>query len=348
MRFRGWRAGCRDAAANEFGWTPLNGPLERANLAPGEEWVLRLEVNRTRMAEVVPPPNHNGVRYQGLLEITGNAGSRLNVGVSAEGLQTYTPAAALSLHGVVGPNAVDQPHPRAGLWVGAASVSHVNELAAIVDSDTPTPAAAPFQFRLILHVDDSGEVRLLQKVLEMFKPGTLKPDPVNPEFQIIDQPGRYVLVTDDSLIPQFSGSALRDGQTVARRISSPAFGISGPVAMTGTGEFGAGKFSGMVGMGYDDPLNPFKHTFHPDHDNLDDRFEQKLTEGIESFAIARSIELEFTAEDPDDLAIAGWGDNQLGGVYRETVTGLHTRPIRASGTFRLTRASRVGVLNDGL
>jgi hypothetical protein len=88
--------------------------------------------------------------------------------------------------------------------------------------------------------------------------------------------------------------------------------------------------------------------FHPDHDNLDDRFEQKLTEGNESFAIARSIELEFTAEDPDDLAIAGWGDNQLGGMYRETVTGLHTRAIRASGTFRVTRASRVGVLNDGL
>ena len=100
-------------------------------------------------------------------------------------------------------------------------------------------------------------------------------------------------------------------------------------------------------LGYDDPRNPFKHTFHPDHDNLDERFEAMVPEGVESFAVTRLIELEFTAADPDRLAIAGWGDNQLGGRYRETVTGLHTRTIRAAGTFRLSQVSRIGVLNDG-
>jgi hypothetical protein len=188
----------------------------------------------------------------------------------------------------------------------------------------------------------------LQKVLQMFKPGTLKPDPQNPGFQIVDVPGRYVLVTDDNLIPQFEGSALRDGQSVARRVSSPAFGFSAPILMAGAGEFGAGKFTGEIGIGYDDPLNPFKHSYHPDHDNLDERFEEKIPEGTESFSITRVVELEFTEADPERLTLAGWGDNQFGGIYRERVTGLHTRTIHASGTFRLMQVSRVGVLNDGL
>ncbi len=337
-----------NAAANEFGWSPLAGTLARTNLAPGGEWVLRLEVNRTQMAVVTPPPNNQGVLYQSVLEISEPGGSRYQLGVSAEGIPTYAPAATRSFQGSAQPNAVLEPDPRAGLWVGSVSVDHVNQPAAISDPDTPTPTAAPFQFRIILHVDDSGQVRLLQKVLQMFKTGTLKPSPDDPAVQIVDQPGRYVLVTDDALIPRFSGSTLRDGQLVARRFSSPAFGFSSPIPMSGVGAFGAGTFTGQVVINYDDPLNPFKHAFHPDHDNLDERFEQKFPEGLESFSITRRIELEFTTEDPDHLAIAGWGDNQLGGIYRETVIGLHAKTIHASGTFRLVQASQIGVLNDGL
>jgi hypothetical protein len=335
-------------AAREFGWVPFPATLERTELAAGEEWVLRLEVNRVRMAEVAPPVDHRGVLYQSVLEITDEAGSRLRVGINADGMRLYPQAEPVARSGPVPLNADPGPHPRAGLWVGFASVDRVNQPAAIGDPDTPVATASPFQFRLILHVNAAGQTRLLQKVLQMFKPGTLKPDPENPGFQIVDVPGRYVLVTDDNLIPQFEGSSLRDGQPVARRVSSPAFGFAQPIGMTGVGEFGVGKFTGEVRVGYDDPLNPFKHSYHPDHDNLDDRFEEKLPEGLESFAIARLIELEFTATDPEQLTLAGWGDNHVGGIYRETVTGLHTRTIRASGVFRLTQVSRISVLNDGL
>jgi hypothetical protein len=62
----------------------------------------------------------------------------------------------------------------------------------------------------------------------------------------------------------------------------------------------------------------------------------------------RQIELDFTGSDPDNLTFAGWGDDQLGGIYKETISGLHSQPIYISGTFRLTRASTIGVLNDGL
>ena len=68
----------------------------------------------------------------------------------------------------------------------------------------------------------------------------------------------------------------------------------------------------------------------------------------ESSSVNRDISLQFTAVDPDNLSQAGWGDNQLGGIYSETMTGLHKDPLRIEGTFRLHRASRIGVLNDGL
>src|SRR5260221_7760766 len=182
----------------------------------------------------------------------------------------------------------------------------------------------------------------------MFKTGTLKPDPNNPSNNVVDQPGRYVLVSDDALIPNFTGATLRDGQLVARRLSSAAFGFSQPVLFSGTGAFGSGYFTGEVTLDYDNPLNPFKHVYHPDHNNLDDRFENKLPEGVESFTVIRQIELQFSSQDPDNLTLAGWGDDQLGGSYRETVSGLHNQPIYVAGTFRLTRASTIGILNDGL
>ena len=116
-----------------------------------------------------------------------------------------------------------------------------------------------------------------------------------------------------------------------------------------TGTFGGDSLNATVLLDYNDPLNPFKHRYHPDHDNLDENTPQNLLpNGQESFDIARSISLQFTDTDPDGLAVAGWGDNQMGGHYLETINGLHKQPIVMSGTFRLQQASRVGLLNDGL
>jgi hypothetical protein len=69
---------------------------------------------------------------------------------------------------------------------------------------------------------------------------------------------------------------------------------------------------------------------------------------VESFTISRQIEFDFTSQDPDNLTLAGWGDDQLGGIYKEIITGLHNQAIYISGTFRISRASTIGVLNDGL
>ena len=338
-----------DATNNQFGWFSLPNPLQKLNLQPGQEWVLRLEVNRPQMAPFTPPTPNNGVLYQSVLQISDNAGVRLLVSVSSEGLQSYAVSAVTAGHGGIHPNDTGpNPDPRAGLWVGSAVIKAVSQPANLTSPTTPLPIGTPFQFRLLVHVDDTGNARLLQKVLEMFKNGTLKPDPKNPTNNIVDQPGHYVLVTDDRLIPQFTGATLSDSQPVARRLSSAAFGFPQPIPLSANGAFGTGSFTCQVNLDYDDRLNPFKHLYHPQHDNLDDHFESKLPEGVESSTILRQIEFDFTAQDPDSSTVAGWGDDKLGGIYKETISGLHNQPIYISGTFRLNRASTIGLLNDGL
>ena len=121
-----------------------------------------------------------------------------------------------------------------------------------------------------------------------------------------------------------------------------------PLPLSKPGDFGVNTLSGNVVLDYDDPLNPFRHKFHPDHDNLTERFDAKLPEGQESFTIQRQVSLQFTSTDPEQLPVSGWGDTQVGGLYSERITGVHKHPIYMQGTFRLSRANRTPVLNDGL
>jgi hypothetical protein len=313
-----------DVAAS--GWRDFVGPLTKSGVPAGGEWTLRLAVRRNDMMTALARQAGAGEgRYQSLLEVSDSANSaRHTVAVAADG------------------------SARTGLWIGGATIKHVNQPANVSNPNQPVPTASEFQFRLLVHVDGNGQARLLQKVLQMWKDGTYKPDPAGSGNQVVDEPGRFVLVTDDSLTSQFTGAALRDGEPVARRFSSAAFGFRQPIAMTGAGGFGGAGSTRtcLVPLDYDDPVNPFKHRYHPDHDNLDPRFEQKLGEGREGFTVTREVQLQFAAQDPDNLTLAGWGDNHLGGVYRETITGLHQAPLIVEGTFRLHHATDVATLNQ--
>ncbi|UCG60117.1 MAG: hypothetical protein JSU70_11455 [Phycisphaerales bacterium] len=281
---------------------------------------IRLAVRRNDM----PPAPSADSLYQNLLEVSDGDGSRMQLPVTARGL-------------------ADE---RAGLWVGMAKIDKVSQPANPSDPNTPTPTASEFQMRLIIHVDGDGQARLLQQVTLMWKEGTWKADPLDPSKRIVDEPGRYALLTRDDLMPQFSGAAMRDGETVGRRISSAAFAFSEPQLMVGI--FGSSLACSGITVGYDDPLNPFKHKYHPDHDNLGYDFQTRLGNKKESYTIERDIELAFTSDDPEQLRLSGWGDNQVGGTYRERIRGVHKRQLHVEGTFRLRHISRVAVLNDGL
>jgi hypothetical protein len=328
---------------SNIGFFPFPAQLTKP-VAPGGKWSIRLAVRRADMAAALAGISSS--LYQSILLVSDGAGSQMLVPVTSEGLQPQTRS---QVSGKRRPLDASSLNPRAGLWIGSAVLNKVSLPAG--DPTLPLPThSSDFEFRLILHVDNGGQVRLLQNVLQMWKTGTYTND--SNGRNVVDQPGYYVLLTKENLISQqqYSGSAMRDGQLLARRFSSVAFGFRDPISMAGAGDFGVDSsvFFCEHKLDYRDPLNPFLHRYHPDHNNLAEDFQTPLKEGEESFDVKRSITLQFTSEDPDNLKLSGWGDNQVGGIYKETISGLHKQAILVSGTFRLHQAvPGVGVLNDG-
>ena len=293
-------------ASNEYGFVPLPSPLANLQVAAGEERELRLAVRRADMTPAAP-----GALYQSLLQVTEPSGVRLRIGVTSEGMPGGT------------------THPRAGLWVGTAALQKVSQGNNANAASNAVPTATEFQFRVIVHVDALGQARLLQQAVQVWREGDE------------NQPGRTLLLSDTSQMTNYPGASLQ----FRRRFSSAAFAISAPVLFSGSGEFGANTLTATVATGYDAILNPFKHRYHPDHDNLNASYNALLSHGEESFDISRNVTLQFTSDDPDGLHLPGWGDSRLGGIYRETISGVHRYPLRAEGTFRLHRASLLAELN---
>ena len=297
-------------------WPELNSPITmivgaRTNLT------LRLAVRR----QDVTTPN-----YASMLKISDDTGTAFDVPVSATKEMPTTGGSAF-----------------AGLWVGAVTLDAVSEPHS-ADPNTPTPVKSQLSMRLIIHVDTTGQARLLKEVIQMWRNGTYTNDANG--NQVVDKPGQFVLLTDDSLIPMFDGAAVRDGVPVGRRISTvgydfPSGNTNNFVNLSGTFAIGQ-SLTCTLTMPYDAPTNPFMHKYHPDHDNLNARFDGPA---VESYTTTRQIELDFAASPPSGPPTTEFGYNEMGGNYRETITGIHKNPIYVSGTFRLTRLSLVAELN---
>ena len=273
-------------------------------LTGGETKTIRLAANRSHLTS-------DGL-YQSVLEVKSDHGMRILIPVSVESSD------------------------HTGLWVGTVALDHVNQPYDANSPDVLKPTATEFQFPILLHVDPNGNVMFLREVTELWKEGETDTDPVT-GMQFVSKPGRFVLITDRSLISQYSGSSLRDGQLRGRRISTAAFSFTGDREMTG--DFGNDQDSLMLAepliVDPNNVLNPFRHKYHPDH-----------TDPKDIFQVQRDIEFQFTGEDPLGGTAAGWGDTDVGGYYWETLSGLHKQDIYLKGTFRLHRVSCIGYLND--
>ena len=95
-----------------------------------------------------------------------------------------------------------------------------------------------------------------------------------------------------------------------------------------------------VPLDYNDAAsNPFVHSYHPDHNNLDDHF-APLPPGQESFNINRTIRLYFAPPGTDFVSITG-SSGHLQGNYSETISitdGLtKERDFDVSGSFVLNQ-----------
>src|SRR5262249_49112470 len=150
----------------------------------------------------------------------------------------------------------------------------------------------------------SGEAKLLQKVVLAWTNGVSITN--DQGFRETVSPGRYALITDENLLSRFSGSSVRDGTVTGRRFSMSAFGFREPIAMNHSGSFCGtnATFSCNVPLGFDDALNPFKHRYHPDHNNLDDRYGAVVKECPD---VLRQISFQFSAQPVENVAVAGWG-----------------------------------------
>lgn len=333
LRLKNLTAGPMSATVQDLGGTTA---LSYFQLSPtlGGQWVSLpspLMLSTGAGAEVRPRiglrrQHVPGSGYATVLEIKNGLGVRFLVPVSAS---KDTVASGIN--------------PLAGLWVGSATINGVSEVNST--STNPTPTKSEMNLRLLIHVAANGQARLLKEVIQMWRNGTYTNN-ANGD-RVADTPGEYVLLTDDTLIPQFGGAVLRDGAAVGRRISTVGYDFPSTTTnnfLNLTGTFAVGqKLTGTLAMPYDAPTNPFMHKFHPDHDNLNARFDGPA---IESYPTSRQIELSFASSPPAGGAVtADFGYNLMGGTYRETMTGLHKKAINVSGTFRLNRVSQIAQLN---
>jgi hypothetical protein len=233
----------------------------------------------------------------------------------------------------------------AGLWVGSAQVSQVGNYLKIYQTDNNNnpvissngnyvitgintnlgAVAQAFPLRLIVHNDGNNSF-LLQRV---FYGQGLNSNTI-------------VATTESALDPAQLGTA--------RRISAthlPWSAANNPWPLSG--QLGQGHTLNTTAvLAYDDQAsNPFLHTYHPDHDNLDFTFQNQLPQGSESYQISRQITLNVSAPGNDFASLTS-ASQTLYGNYLETITlaglGGATRNFNAAGSFTLNRISTISTL----
>lgn len=316
-----------DPETGEVGWPALQQALVVDAPAGGDAFVtlavLRRDFSADRMEQSFAITDELGQRV--LLHAGGNTIQPLAVAAAAAKSRGAKAGEAASF---------------AGLWVGEIAIDAVSE--SQLGGTTPTPVGKPFVQRFLVHVDNAGQARLLKDVIQMWEEGTTVPSASNPGLREVETPGRYVLITDKALLGAYTGAVNRGGSQVGIRYSTIAYDFAGDMLELG-GIFAPGEqLTGTIVVGQDLPSNPFLHRYHPDHDNLDEQF---LNPRPEAYQVVRNLQLAFTVEDPTGATPPGWGDSIVGGVFSESITGLHKNAIFVSGLFRMQRVSAVPVLN---
>ena len=292
------------------------------NLAAGATLELNLRPDTSRM------PAASG-DYMSVLHIT-DKGSVLDGETRDSGTCSYYVGAFAS-----GSLAANATAAKAGLWVGTVVLGQVNRAKMFGSSgtgDTETPMTAPhqFQFRLIVHVAADGTAKVLKQVFSAKR---------SVDAETTD------LLTDRDTAIAYRG--LFPDATI-RRTASANFPFIDPLALTG-GTFMEpdSELTATFTQSYDDRTNPFVHSFHPQHDNVEFRnktayLKESGDEGIgdyESWGVTRQVTLKFLEEDPAGATGEAWNHTVTGGEYTERVSGLNgqLKPIITKGVFRLSK-----------
>lgn len=251
---------------------------------------------------------------------------------SAAILRNTTAASRVPLAGIAfgEPSGRLQTNPAmAGLWKGEVSLKRVNQIFGSSYTTVRSPAGGQFDMNILLHVDAAGTVRVLKDV-------TFMQQRVASLDGALDTT-KIVLVTDDNLLPNYSGVIKRNGKLVGARFSSAFYqfpGLSADLA----GGLGLGYATeGTINVPATLPTNPFRHKFHHDHRDPKDLLKNP-------YDLTRKIHIDFG----EQKKLPGDGRDRLKGTYRETITGLNkdTQPVIVEGEISLDRISLVSKLNN--
>jgi hypothetical protein len=193
---------------------------------------------------------------------------------------------------------------------------------------------APFPLRLIVFNDSGGNCSLLQRVYWGLDPST-------------------------NIIVSTSQTPLDPSQlSSARRITAthlPWAATNTPWAFTGgTLAQGAVLTSAQIIEKYNDQAaNPFLHTYHPDHNNLDNKLHgpgdppHELPMGSESYQITRTITLSLMPNTNDFISLTS-ASSSLSGLYNESITlkglGGFQKIYQTIGAFSLKQISTISHL----
>ncbi|TLD69066.1 hypothetical protein FEM03_19550 [Phragmitibacter flavus] len=241
--------------------------------------------------------------------------------------------------------------PLPGLWVGDVVMTHATSLVAGKAGSGPRLESVrrPMRYRVILHGDAGGQTRLLEHATLMKKQ------------QASDQlPDEFVVVVDDTKIPDFIGIEQRGGKLVGKRFDTAGYDLPRSVLPTVQDEANPNFAPATLSTEYllSLPLNgalapggvittqpnslvldawhrthPYRHVFNPEH--------------AKGFRIIREMRFEMDAAgSPEADRTPGFGASALSGVFEESVYGL-TKPgdvHRSRGRFVIQRVSEVSSL----
>ncbi|NDF01120.1 MAG: hypothetical protein EB034_23075, partial [Verrucomicrobia bacterium] len=287
-------------------------------------------------AAMTNSPNQAGDLYEGIF--------RLNDSLGYTQIELPVTAVKTSNRGLwVGNATIDQvrhylkAYQRDGAGQPVVSPLSSNGAAFVVTNlDTSWGAVrSPFNLRLIVHSDTNNTTRLLQRVFSGWDRNT----------------NAVLCLREQQLDPQQLDKA--------RRISAahlPWSAANAPWNFTGTFQTG-GSITNVVNLDYNDHAsNPFLHTYHPDHDNLNATFNAVLPVGVESYGVRRTMVLTFTPP-PLDYTSLTTGGTRMEGTYEENITLLgrayvlggvttnETRTLSTRGSFSLNRISPIAHLS---
>ena len=299
----------------------IRGALNMTNLTYG---YTNLPVDAPR-TWTLPPSGSEGAEVEVVLgldrsALTGAAGDLL------AGILRFTDSLGFAQVNVGVSATVGSP---AGLWVGNAAVLQVghylksyerdsadnpvtdpNGQYVVSGIDTGLGAVAhPYSLRLIVHNPESDPAVFLQRVY------------VGPDANT----NLIVANLESALNPALLSQARRISAThLPWSSANPGWAFDS--------RFGPStNLTTTVTLDFDDHAsNPFLHTYHPDHDNLDARFQNALAQGAESYTVRRDIQLIVMPPADDFDSLTGSGDT-LSGEYVESIRvfGL----ARAGGTY---------------